>query len=144
MDEKEKNTLLEAILGVERVIVTQCDVLEATLKTCAKIRFDQGNGVIDLPDTEMIEQSFRALNHLSIALERLKGMAERDAAQGVETGEEQGAVLELSEEDLRGPVVIPDKEAQTLTISAVGGAIQLTKREAEVLGRVLIDQSRKL
>ncbi len=75
MDEKEKTALMEAILGVERVIVTQCDVLEAMLKTCAKIRFSQEDGVIDLPDTEMMEHSFRALNHLSITLERLKRVA---------------------------------------------------------------------
>lgn len=75
MDEREKTALMEAILGVERVIVTQCDVLEAMLKTCAKIRFSQEDGVIDLPDTEMMEHSFRALNHLSITLERLKRVA---------------------------------------------------------------------
>lgn len=75
MEEKEKTALMEAILGVEKVIVAQCDVLEVMLKTCAKIRFSQEDGAIDLPDTEMMEHSFRALNHLSIALERLKRVA---------------------------------------------------------------------
>lgn len=89
-----------------------------------------------------MDQAVRNISRLTVDLERMKRIRERDEAPSVELG----AVLELSEEDLRGPVVTPDKETQTVTISTLDGMdhIRLTKKKAMCLAGILIDQSQKL
>lgn len=141
MEKQETGLLDQAIEGVERLIVRHCELVDAALRMSAQVQAAPACGRIealeDMKEGDM-DQAVRNISRLTVDLERLKRMRDRD--------EVPGTVLEMSGEDMRLPVVIPDKETKTLILSAVDGTytMRLKKQEAEVVGQVLIDQSRRL
>lgn len=141
MEKQETGLLDQAIEGVERLIVRHCELVDAALRMSAQVQAAPACGRIEvLEDMKegAMDQAVRNISRLTVDLERLKRMRER--------GEVPGTVLEMSGEDMRLPVVIPDKETKTLILSTVDGTytMRLKKQEAEVVGQVLIDQSRRL
>lgn len=141
MEKQETGLLDQAIEGVERLIVRHCELVDAALHMSAQVQAAPACGRIEvLEDMKegAMDQAVRNISRLTVDLERLKRMRERD--------EVPGTVLEMSGEDMRLPVVIPDKETKTLILSTVDGTytMRLKKQEAEVVGQVLIDQSRRL
>lgn len=145
MEKQETDLLDQAIAGVERLIVRYCELADAALCMSAQVRAAPVCGRIEALEgmkEDDVDQAVRNISRLTVDLERMKRIRERDEAPSVELG----AVLELSEEDLRGPVVTPDKETQTVTISTLDGMdhIRLTKKKAMCLAGILIDQSKKL
>lgn len=141
MEKQETGLLDQAIEGVERLIVRHCELVDAALHMSAQVQAAPACGRIEvLEDMKegAMDQAVRNISRLTVDLERLKRMRER--------GEVPGTVLEMSGEDMRLPVVIPDKETKTLILSTVDGTytMRLKKQEAEVVGQVLIDQSRRL
>lgn len=141
MEKQETGLLDQAIEGVERLIVRHCELVDAALRMSAQVQAAPACGRIEvLEDMKegAMDQAVRNISRLTVDLERLKRMRERD--------EVPGTVLEMSGEDMRLPVVIPDKETKTLILSTVDGTytMRLKKQEAEVVGQVLIDQSRRL
>lgn len=141
MEKQETGLLDQAIEGVERLIVRHCELVDAALRMSAQVQAAPACGRIEvLEDMKegAMDQAVRNISRLTVDLERLKRMRERD--------EVPGTVLEMSGEDMRLPVVIPDKETRTLILSTVDGTytMRLKKQEAEVVGQVLIDQSRRL
>lgn len=145
MEKQETGLLDQAIEGVERLIVRHCELVDAALHMSAQVQAAPACGRIEALEgmkEDAMDQAVRNISRLTVDLERMKRIRERDEAPSVELG----AVLELSEEDLRGPVVTPDKETQTVTISTLDGMdhIRLTKKKAMCLAGILIDQSQKL
>ena len=141
MEKQETGLLDQAIEGVERLIVRHCELVDAALRMSAQVQAAPACGRIEvLEDMKVgaMDQAVRNISRLTVDLERLKRIRERD--------EVPGTVLEMSGEDMRLPVVIPDKETKTLILSTVDGTytMRLKKQEAEVVGQVLIDQSRRL
>ncbi len=141
MEKQETGLLDQAIEGVERLIVRHCELVDAALRMSAQVQAAPACGRIEvLEDMKegAMDQAVRNISRLTVDLERMKRMRERDEAPGT--------VLEMSGEDMRLPVVIPDKETKTLILSTVDGTytMRLKKQEAEVVGQVLIDQSRRL
>ena len=141
MEKQETGLLDQAIEGVERLIVRHCELVDAALRMSAQVQAAPACGRIEvLEDMKegAMDQAVRNISRLTVDLERMKQMRERDEAPGT--------VLEMSGEDMRLPVVIPDKETKTLILSTVDGTytMRLKKQEAEVVGQVLIDQSRRL
>ena len=141
MEKQETGLLDQAIEGVERLIVRHCELVDAALRMSAQVQAPPACGRIEvLEDMKegAMDQAVRNISRLTVDLERMKRMRERDEAPGT--------VLEMSGEDMRLPVVIPDKETKTLILSTVDGTytMRLKKQEAEVVGQVLIDQSRRL
>ena len=141
MEKQETGLLDQAIEGVERLIVRHCELVDAALCMSAQVQAAPACGRIEvLEDMKegAMDQAVRNISRLTVDLERLKRMRERD--------EVPGTVLEMSGEDMRLPVVIQDKETKTLILSTVDGTytMRLKKQEAEVVGQVLIDQSRRL
>lgn len=141
MEKQETGLLDQAIEGVERLIVRHCELVDAALRMSAQVQAALACGRIEvLEDMKegAMDQAVRNISRLTVDLERMKRMRERDEAPGT--------VLEMSGEDMRLPVVIPDKETKTLILSTVDGTytMRLKKQEAEVVGQVLIDQSRRL
>lgn len=141
MEKQETGLLDQAIEGVERLIVRHCELVDAALSMSAQVQAAPACGRIEvLEDMKegAMDQAVRNISRLTVDLERMKRMRERDEAPGT--------VLEMSGEDMRLPVVIPDKETKTLILSTVDGTytMRLKKQEAEVVGQVLIDQSRRL
>lgn len=141
MEKQETDLLDQAIAGVERLIVRYCELADAALCMSAQVRAAPVCGRIEALEgmkEDDVDQAVRNISRLTVDLERLKRMRERD--------EVPGTVLEMSGEDMRLPVVIPDKETKTLILSTVDGTytMRLKKQEAEVVGQVLIDQSRRL
>ena len=141
MEKQETGLLDQAIEGVERLIVRHCELVDAALRMSAQVQAAPACGRIEvLEDMEegAMDQAVRNISRLTVDLERMKRMRERDEAPGT--------VLEMSGEDMRLPVVIPDKETKTLILSTVDVTytMRLKKQEAEVVGQVLIDQSRRL
>ena len=141
MEKQETGLLDQAIEGVERLIVRHCELVDAALRMSAQVQTAPACGRIEvLEDMKegAMDQAVRNISRLTVDLERMKRMRERDEAPGT--------VLEMSGEDMRLPVVIPDKETKTLILSTVDGTytMRLKKQEAEVVGQVLIDQSRRL
>lgn len=141
MEKQETGLLDQAIEGVERLIVRHCELVDAALHMSAQVQAAPACGRIEvLEDMKegAMDQAVRNISRLTVDLERMKRMRERDEAPGT--------VLEMSGEDMRLPVVIPDKETKTLILSTVDGTytMRLKKQEAEVVGQVLIDQSRRL
>ena len=141
MEKQETGLLDQAIEGVERLIVRHCELVDAALHMSAQVQAAPACGRIEvLEDMKegAMDQAVRNISRLTVDVERLKRMRER--------GEVPGTVLEMSGEDMRLPVVIPDKETKTLILSTVDGTytMRLKKQEAEVVGQVLIDQSRRL
>lgn len=141
MEKQETGLLDQAIEGVERLIVRHCELVDAAPHMSAQVQAAPACGRIEvLEDMKegAMDQAVRNISRLTVDLERLKRMRER--------GEVPGTVLEMSGEDMRLPVVIPDKETKTLILSTVDGTytMRLKKQEAEVVGQVLIDQSRRL
>lgn len=141
MEKQETGLLDQAIEGVERLIVRHCELVDAALRMSAQVQAAPACGRIEvLEDMKegAMDQAVRNISRLTVDLERMKRMRERD--------EVPGTVLEMSGEDMRLPVVIPDKETKTLILSTVDGTytMRLKKQEAEVVGQVLIDQSRRL
>lgn len=141
MEKQETGLLDQTIEGVERLIVRHCELVDAALHMSAQVQAAPACGRIEvLEDMKegAMDQAVRNISRLTVDLERLKRMRER--------GEVPGTVLEMSGEDMRLPVVIPDKETKTLILSTVDGTytMRLKKQEAEVVGQVLIDQSRRL
>ena len=141
MEKQETGLLDQAIEGVERLIVRHCELVDAALRMSAQVQAAPACGRIEvLEDMKegAMDQAVRNISRLTVDLERMKRMRERDEAPGT--------VLEMSGEDMRLPVVTPDKETKTLILSTVDGTytMRLKKQEAEVVGQVLIDQSRRL
>ena len=141
MEKQETGLLDQAIEGVERLIVRHCELVDAALRMSAQVQAAPACGRIEvLEDMKegAMDQAVRNISRLTVDLERMKRMRERDEAPGT--------VLEMSGEDMRLPVVIPDKETKTLILSTVDGTytMRLKKQEAEGVGQVLIDQSRRL
>lgn len=141
MEKQETGLLDQAIEGVERLIVRHCELVDAALHMSAQVQAAPACGRIEvLEDMKegAMDQAVRNISRLTVDLERMKRMRERDEAPGT--------VLEMSGEDMRLPVVIQDKETKTLILSTVDGTytMRLKKQEAEVVGQVLIDQSRRL
>ena len=141
MEKQETGLLDQAIEGVERLIVRHCELVAATLRMSAQVQAAPACGRIEvLEDMKegAMDQAVRNISRLTVDLERMKRMRERD--------EVPRTVLEMSGEDMRLPVVIPDKETKTLILSTVDGTytMRLKKQEAEVVGQVLVDQSRRL
>lgn len=141
MEKQETGLLDQAIEGVERLIVRHCELVDAALRMSAQVQAAPACGRIEvLEDMKegAMDQAVRNISRLTVDLERMKRMRERDEAPGT--------VLEMSGEDMRLPVLIPDKETKTLILSTVDGTytMRLKKQEAEVVGQVLIDQSRRL
>lgn len=141
MEKQETGLLDQAIEGVERLIIRHCELVDAALHMSAQVQAAPACGRIEvLEDMKegAMDQAVRNISRLTVDLERMKRMRERDEAPGT--------VLEMSGEDMRLPVVIPDKETKTLILSTVDGTytMRLKKQEAEVVGQVLIDQSRRL
>lgn len=141
MEKQETDLLDQAIAGVERLIVRYCELADAALCMSAQVRAAPVCGRIEALEgmkEGAMDQAVRNISRLTVDLERMKRMRERDEAPGT--------VLEMSGEDMRLPVVIPDKETKTLILSTVDGTytMRLKKQEAEVVGQVLIDQSRRL
>ena len=141
MEKQETGLLDQAIEGVERLIVRHCELVDAALRMSAQVQAAPACGRIEvLEDMKegAMDQAVRNISRLTVDLERMKRMRERDEAPGT--------VLEMSGEDMRLPVVIPDKETKTLILSTVDGTytMRLKKQEAEVVGQVLIDQSPRL
>lgn len=140
--EKQENGLLDqAIAGVERLIVRYCELADAALCMSAQVRAAPVCERIEALEgmkEDAMDQAVRNISRLTVDLERMKRIRERDEAPGT--------VLEMPGEDMRLPVVIPDKETKTLILSTVDGTytMRLKKQEAEVVGQVLIDQSRRL
>lgn len=141
MEKQETGLLDQAIEGVERLIVRHCELVDAALRMSAQVQAAPACRRIEaLEDMkeDATDRAVRNISRLTVDLQRLKRMRERDEAPGT--------VLEMSGEDMRLPVVIPDKETKTLILSTVDGTytMRLKKQEAEVVGQVLIDQSRRL
>lgn len=141
MEKQETGLLDQAIEGVERLIVRHCELVDAALRMSAQFQAAPACGRIEVLEDmkeDAVDRAVRNISRLTVDLERMKRMRERDGVPGT--------VLEMSGEDMWLPVVIPDKETKTLIVSTVDGTytMRLKKQEAEVVGKVLIDQSRRL
>lgn len=165
MDGKEREILTDAMERAGKLLAMHCEIAESVARANVQFMVGPDAELVETKGADLAESSLCAVERLSVVLERLAGADRKEntlagccvePTRGKDDDMEQGNCIvipaekpmgNMTETMLDGDVcIIPDAERKELIVSKFGGgeALRLKKREAAILGKILIDQSQKL